>query len=56
MGVSVAEMEAVLMSPHQMEQRVFCRIPRTALQSFYDIGYARSVASITRYIAKLVDW
>jgi hypothetical protein len=56
MGVSVAEMEAVLMSPHQMEQRVFCRIPRTALQSFHDIGYARSVALITRYIGKLVDW
>ena len=56
MGVSVAEMEAVLVSPHQMEQRVFCRIPRTALQSFHDIGYARSVASITRYIGGLVDW
>ncbi len=50
MGVSVAEMEAVLTSPHQMEQRVFRRIPRTALQSFHDIGYARSVTLIAQYL------
>ena len=50
MGVPVTEMEAVLKSPQQMEERVFCRIPRTALRSFHDTGYARSVALITQYL------
>lgn len=56
MGVPVAEVEAVLRSPQQMEERVFCHIPRNALQSFHDTGYARSVALINEYIGKLVDW
>jgi len=51
MGVPVAEMEAMLRSPQQMEERVFRHIPRSALQSFHDTGYARSVALITRYLA-----
>ncbi len=50
MDVPVAEMEAVLRSPQQMEERVFCRIPRSALQSFHEIGYARSVALIVQYL------
>jgi hypothetical protein len=50
MGVPVADMKAVLKSPQQMEERVFCRIPRTVLQSFHDTGYARSVALITQYL------
>jgi hypothetical protein len=50
MGVSVAEVEAVLRSPQQMEERVFCHIPRSMLQSFHDTGYEQSVALISRYL------
>ena len=50
MGVPVAEMEAVLRSPQQMEERVFCHIPRIALKSFHDAGYECSVALIERYL------
>ena len=50
MGLPAAQVEAVLRSPQQMEERVFRRISRTALQSFHDTGYERSVALIARYI------
>jgi hypothetical protein len=50
MGVSVAEVEAVLMSPQQMETRIFGHVPQAALQSFHDTGYARSVGLIARYL------
>jgi len=50
MGVPVAEVEAVLQSPQQMEERVFRHIPRAALQAFHDAGYARSVALIAQYL------
>jgi hypothetical protein len=50
MGVSAAEVEAVLRSPQQMEERVFCHVPQTALQAFYDEGYERSVALIVQYL------
>ena len=50
MGVPVLEIETILKSPQQMEKRVFYRIPRTALQSFHDVGYARSVALIVQYL------
>lgn len=50
MGVAAAEVEAVLRSPQQMEERIFRHIPRSALQTFRNIGYARSVALISRYI------
>lgn len=53
MGISAAEVEAVLMSPQQMEARVFRHIPRSALRSFHDIGYARSVAVITWYLKQI---
>jgi hypothetical protein len=53
MGVSAAEMEAVSRSPQQMAERVFCHIPRAALQSFHDVGYERSVVLVERYIGKL---
>jgi hypothetical protein len=53
MGISAAEVQAVLESPEQMEQRVFSHIPRAALQTFHDAGYEQSVALIGRY---LVDW
>ena len=51
MGVSAIEMEAVLISPRQMEERVFRHISKAALQSFRDAGYKRSVALITQYLA-----
>ena len=50
MGVSVAEVEAVLMSPQQMDARIFRYVPRLALQSFHDTGYAQSVGLITWYL------
>ncbi len=56
MGIPVTEVETVLRSPRQMEERVFCHIPRAALRSFHDTGYARSVALIAWYIGKLVNW
>ena len=55
MGVPAAAVEAVLRSPQQMEERVFRHVPRTALQSFHDTGYERSVTLISWYIGKLVD-
>ena len=50
MGVSVEEVEAVLKSPQQMEERIFCRVSRTALRSFRDTGYKRSVELIVQYL------
>ena len=50
MGKPVAEMEAVLSSPQQMEDRIFRHVPRAALQSFRDAGFARSVALIGWYV------
>ncbi len=51
MGVPVAEIETVLKSPRQMEERIFGRISGTKLESFHDTSYAHSVALITRYLA-----
>jgi hypothetical protein len=53
MGVSAAEVEAVLNSPQQMEERVFRHVPRDALRAFHETGYARSVALIDRYLASI---
>ena len=50
MGVSAAAVEEVLASPQQMEERIFRHVPRTALQSFHDVGYERSVRLIERYL------
>jgi hypothetical protein len=50
MGVSVAEVEAVLSSPQRMEERVFSHVPRAALRSFHDGGCERSVALIAEYL------
>jgi hypothetical protein len=55
MGVPVAQVEIVLSSPQQMEERVFRRVPPSALQAFHDVGYARSVALIDRYVTELVN-
>ncbi len=53
MGVSAAEVEAVLRSSRQMEERVFRHIPRAVLESFHDAGYEQAVALIGHYIGKL---
>jgi hypothetical protein len=50
MGVSVAQVEAVLASPQQMEARIFCHVPQAVLESFHDTGYERSVMLIRWYV------
>lgn len=55
MGVPEAELEAVLASPRQMEERVFSHIPPAALASFRETGYARSILLIDWYVSKLID-
>jgi len=52
MGVPAAEVEEILASPQQMEERIFCHVPQTVLQSFHDVGYERSVALISWYVGK----
>ena len=56
MGVPEAELEAVLASPQQMEERVFSHVPLAVLESFCETGYARSVPLIGWYVGKLVNW
>ncbi len=48
MGIPAEEIEAVVQSPTQMQKRVFRHFPRSALKSFRQKGYERSI--------KLVDW
>lgn len=48
MGVPVAEVEAVVQSPEQMERRVFRHFPKCAMETFWERGYTQSVM--------LVDW
>jgi hypothetical protein len=50
MGVSAAQVEAVLASPQQMEARIFSHVPQAMLESFHETGYERSVALIRWYI------
>jgi len=50
MGVPPEEMEALLSSPQEMEERVFARVPRQALDAFQKEGYARTAVFITRYV------
>jgi hypothetical protein len=49
MGVSTTEMEALLSSPDAMKAQVFCRVGRTALQSFHDDGCAKSTELVNWY-------
>ncbi len=51
MGVPVAEIESILHSPQQMEERIFSHIPLAALQNFYRAGYTRSIESVNWYLA-----
>ena len=50
MGIPAAEVETVLHSPQQMEERIFRRIPRAALDAFHDAGYTRTVALTIAYL------
>jgi len=52
MGVPQAEMEELLKSPQRMEERVFCRIPRAALESFRKIGYVHNTSLIDWYVGQ----
>ena len=52
MGVPEAEMEEVLGSPQEMEERVFRHVPRAALRSFYETGRTRSVELIGQYLGR----
>ena len=55
MGVPVAEVEAVLRSPQQMDARVFSHTSLAELESFHDAGYERSVALVNWYVGRLVN-
>jgi len=50
MGVPATEVEAVLSSPQQMDDRVFRRIPQAVLRSFHETGCERTVALVTHYL------
>ncbi|MEA3340223.1 MAG: zinc dependent phospholipase C family protein [Chloroflexota bacterium] len=52
MGVPATKVKEVLRSPQRMEERIFCHIPRTALQSFHDVGYERSVRLVEWYVKR----
>lgn len=52
MGVPPAETEAVVRSQEEMERRVFRHFPRSALRSFQEEGYVRSVALVDWYLAR----
>ena len=53
MSMPVAQIEALLSSPQRMRQRVFARIPPSALDSFRSAGHERSVAMISQYVGTL---
>jgi len=50
MGVSAAEMEAVVDSPQQMAERVFRRVPESILRAFREASYNESIVRITHYL------
>jgi hypothetical protein len=52
MGVPVSDMEMVIHSPRQMEERVFSRIPKAELRAFCDTGYERSIDLIEQYLGQ----
>lgn len=55
MGIAASELEDVAASPQQMEERVFRHFPRSALESFHETGYRRSVALVGSYIGGSVS-
>jgi hypothetical protein len=50
MDLPAAAIKSVVKSPQQMEERIFSRIPRSALEAVQSEGYERSAALITAYI------
>jgi hypothetical protein len=50
MGVDVEEVNAVIDSERGMEDEVFSRIPRSAIESFHDSGYRCCVAQVDSYL------
>ena len=50
MGVRAVEIETVVQSRELMEDQVFRHFPRSALESFREKGYQRSVILVDRYI------
>jgi hypothetical protein len=55
MGVPAGEVEAVARSPQQMEKRVFRYVPRSALASFRETVYVRSITLVDSYIGRATD-
>jgi hypothetical protein len=52
MGIQTGDVEAVARSPQQMEARVFRYFPRTALVSFRETAYMRSIALVDSYFGR----
>jgi hypothetical protein len=55
MGIAAGEVEAIARSDAQMEKQVFRHFPRSALASFREIAYTRSVALVESYFGGGVD-
>ncbi len=50
MGITPGEINDVVDSPTQMEERVFRHVPRAVLESFVERGYCRSLAWVNWYL------
>jgi hypothetical protein len=55
MGIPAGEVEAVARSPQQMEERVFRYFPRSALASFREAAYRRSITLVNSYYGRQID-
>lgn len=53
MGIPAEEVESIVRSPKQMENRVFRHFPRSALQSFQEKGHRHSALLTNWYIGRL---
>lgn len=53
MGIPASEIDAVAQSPERMEESVFRHYPATALTSFQETGYERSVSLVQAYVSSL---
>jgi hypothetical protein len=55
MGIPAGEVEAVARSPQQMEERVFRHVPRSALVTFRETAYGRTITLVDSYIGRPAD-
>ncbi|MGD2177357.1 MAG: zinc dependent phospholipase C family protein [Anaerolineae bacterium] len=55
MGIPAEEVQAVAQSPNQMEERVFRYFPRSALASFRETVYRRTITLVGSYMGRLAD-